>query len=504
MGTKRDGRPWFNELGQFCLLKRAATLFIVLQASIALSIAQDAPDPLADQAKALLQQAGTLSQTGTLTVVDSKGLRIDGTNLIGAGVERPDSLVDRAAELYADDADQKGDLLLMRKAVGAWKRIPDYLSPVGFLKRTADKYRKTNTELATYCDVELARCYIGQGDSVSGLNILAGYLSASPDSEQVGKAQIVYARELLWQGRFDEAAKIAQAVKAKLHNESMTYDSDDAYAISLGVLAAIPSTSQTAVLTADEKAKQQQQQAEANPRLYYELGNASLAAGDHNMTIVYWQEYRKRLPNDEQSRLLANKIAEQYVAIGDTQKALDAYKDSWTSYPNFKEGWQARIAASMLQEKAGQLTDALDALADGFDQTTSAEGKASVLARQADLYIKNHQPDEAVEKYIILLSQFGDQNAARNAYKGLTKEAALVADWHKATNEIRDWLIGKDTGSTPAQYGSTSLNLVGRSELRRLALSFFIQQNDATGAGNWLQSIGYVSDPIVSVTPGTA
>jgi len=69
---------------------------------------------------------------------------------------------------------------------------------------------------------------------------MAAYVSASPDSEQVGKAQIVCARELLWQGHFDEVAKIAQAVKAKLHNESMTYDSDDAYTISLAVLAAIP------------------------------------------------------------------------------------------------------------------------------------------------------------------------------------------------------------------------------------------------------------------------
>jgi tetratricopeptide (TPR) repeat protein len=438
-------------------------------------------------------QNSSTNQAGTLTVINDKGLQINGSDLIGVGVERPDSVTGRSAEQLADKGDSNGELASIKDAVTTWKRIADPYSPVGYLRRTADKYRTKNPDLAAYCDGEIARCYIEQGDSVSGMKILASYTAMPLNSEVVARVQAMYARELLSYGRFDEAAKIAKAVKAKFYNDSMTYDLDDACAIAVSVLMVLPTSGHETA--SNDKASEQTQKADANPRFYYELGQSALYAGNRTQAIAYWQEFRKRLPNDAQARIVANQIAEQYVLLNNIPKALDAYKDAWTSYPDFPEGWKARIAASKLQEKNNQLKEAQAQLAEGFDKTSTAEGKASILARQAEVYISGHQADEAVECYLTLLNRYGDQNAARDAYKNLTKQTTQVKDWRRVTNEIKNWLIGTST-DVPGKYGNTTLNLVGRSQLRRLALAFFVLQNDPSGAGTWLQSVGFASDAL--------
>ncbi len=453
-------------------------------------IAQD----FTSQAESLVKQAEALGRRGEVIVIGEKGLTIDGTSLSGAEVQRPDMLYSRAAELYADSAMQSSDVGVWQKAFKIWYSIGDFSTPVAYMRLLSSRSSPSD-DIHAFADVELAKCYLRQGDATSAIRILTRYTTLDPKNEYIGQAKALYARFLLGQGKFDEARQLAEEVKTKLLHSQMVHDSrEDSEDIAVSVLASLPTANKQGQVSGSAKEGELLADVQANPRRYYALGDTALAAGNKAKAIEYWLEYSKRYPQEETARLVVNRIAKLYAELGNTAGALDTYKQSWISYPDFREGWQARLEASKLMEKAGTWQEALKILDEGQTKTQTAEGQAWMIARQAEIYAKNKNPDLAVEKYILLLSKYGDQDAARNAYKQLSGLAGQTKDWKKITNLIRDWLSSGANKS--GSLGNVNLTMGARSELRRLGLNFYVEQGETQSGLSWLKSIGFSSEQI--------
>lgn len=472
---------------QIQLLSFSIILFFLPPAIL---IAQD----YSSQAESLVKQAEALGKRSEVVVIGEKGLTIEGTSLSGAEVQRPDMLLSRAAELYADSAMQNPNMTLWQKAFKIWYSIGDFSTPVAYMRVLSSK-SSPSEEIHAFADVELAKCYLRQGDATSAIRILTRYTALEPKNEYIGQAKALYARFLVGQGKYDEARQLAEEVKTKLSHSQMVFDArEDSNDIAISVLATLPASSKQGQVSGSAKESELLADVQANPRRYYALGETALSAGNKTKAIEYWQEYSKRYPQEETARFVVNRIAKLYAEIGNTASALETYKQSWIAYPDFREGWQARLEASKLMEKAGTWQEALKILDEGQAKTQTAEGQAWMIARQAEIYAKNKNPDLAVEKYILLLSKYGDQDAARNAYKQLSGLAGQTKDWKKITNLIRDWLSSGANKS--GSLGNVNLTMGARSELRRLGLNFYVEQNELQSGLSWLKSIGFSSEQI--------
>ena len=122
----------------------------------------------------------------------------------------------------------------------------------------------------------------------------------------------------------------------------------------------------------------------------------------------------------------------------------------------------------------------------------TAQGKAWILATQAQLLDQSQMLDESAEKYIGLLVKYGDQDAAKDAMPNLRKIIPQVKKWKYFTQAIQNWLGGRY--GQAGQVGNAKLNLSDASKLRRLALSFYIENNDTSGGIAWLKALGMHTD----------
>lgn len=453
----------------------------------------DPLDPKMDkeqEAQRLLRRAERLGSTATVTAVGQSGVLINGVSLTGIGIIRPHAFRARAAELLMEAGIAKSNLKTTQEALAIWRQLGDWNSPIGYLRRVA----ATNKgEFGLYCKVTLAEYYLRQGDQAAAFGILKPYASLPTTSEMVGRAQAVYAEQLLLQGRHEEAATLAIQVRDNCPIREIEWDSGNANALATSVLGRLPTVDKTVTVATTTAETQLLANVEANPRAYFSLGQTAYAAKNLHKAIEYWGQYRRRFPSENEARIASLRIARAYMELGDNAKALEAFAATWTLYPEFREAWQARLDASELHQKAGNFKDAQGILQEGESKGRTPEGISQMVAAQARLFVKLGQADGAAQKYILLLSKYGDQDAAKNAWVELKKNSDQIRNWRTFTQLVQDWLLGKD-GRVPGSYGGASMSVAARSELRRLALSFYVQNNQGSAAVNWLKAIGFKSD----------
>lgn len=442
------------------------------------------------EAERLLKRADRLGGTTTVTAVGQSGVLINGVSLTGVGVVRPNAFRARAAELLMEAAIEKTNLKPLLQALAIWNQLDDWQTPVGYLRRAATTGRG---EFALQCKVALAKLYLKQGDQASALGLLQPYAKEPTSSEMVGRAQAAYAEQLLLQGKFEEAEQLATQVRDNCPIREIEWESENANALASGVLGRLPTIDRGGTVATSSAETQLLANVEANPRAYLSLGHTAYAAKNLPKAIEYWGQYRKRFPNENEARQTSLRIAQAYVELGDTAKAMEAFTITWTLYPEFREAWQARLGAAAIHQKAGDFKAMQTLLEEGESQGRTPEAISQMVSALARLFIKTGQTDLASQKYILLLSKYGDQDAAKNAWVELKKSSGQIKNWRAFTQLVQDWLMGKG-GRAPGSYGGASMTVAARSELRRLALSFYIQNNQSSAATNWLKTIGYKSD----------
>jgi tetratricopeptide (TPR) repeat protein len=452
----------------------------------------EAADEAVPAADALVKYAESLGKTGEAVTLGPDGLTIQGSTLKGSSVVRPSVALSRAAELYAEAAGETNNTKILKKALDIWKVLNDPRSPVGFLRQYSQTKKSQNPAFATYCTVMLANCYCDQGDKASAETLLAPYLSESSSVESPAFAKATYAGYLLGDGEIDKAREIAQDVAEKVPRPDFSYVVSDAYTVSLNVLAAVPYLSKAGSVTATSNEAKILKDIEGNPRRYWQLAQIVYAAGDKQKAISYWDEYRKRFPTEEIARYAAMSSAKAYEELKKPDKAIEYYSGISIQYPDYPEGWQASLRAATLLNQSKRFKEALDLLEKAGANSKSAQGKASILAAQAQLLAQNQMLDESAEKYMGLLIKYGDQDAAKDAINSLRKIIPQVKKWKYFTQAIQNWLSGKY--GRAGQVGGSQLNLSDASQMRRLALSFYVENNDVNGGIAWLKALGMKSE----------
>jgi len=451
--------------------------------------AEDEPVPEAD---ALVKYAESLGKTGDAVTVGPEGLTIQGNSLKGSAVIRPSLAMARAAEIYAEAAGVNNSNRLLSKALDIWKSLNDSRSPVGFLRNYSQMKKAENPVFSTYCSVRLAICYYDQGDKAAAKTLLAPYLNESSSIEATAFAKATYASYLLADGDIDTAQGIAQEVIDKVPRSDFSYQVNDAYNAALSVLASVPYLSKAGSVTTTSNEAKLLKDIEGNPRRYWQLASIVNAAGDKQKAIYYWDEYRKRFPTEDASRVAAMNSAKAYEDLKQPDKAIECYKGVSVQYPDYREGWQAGLKAATLLNQAKRTKDALDFLDQAWRTMRTAQGKAWILATQAQILVQNQMLDEAAEKYIGLLVKYGDQDAAKDSMTNLQKIIPQVKKWKYFTQAIQNWLGGR-YGQT-GQVGNAKINLSDASQLRRLALAFYVENNDVSGGTAWLKALGMQTD----------
>jgi outer membrane protein assembly factor BamD (BamD/ComL family) len=442
------------------------------------------------EAERLLKRAERLGNTASITAVGEAGVWVNGVSLTGVGVIRPEAFRARAAELMMEAAIDKSNVKSMQQALAIWAQLDDWQTPIGYLRRVAVSMRG---EFALYCKVTLARYYLRQGDQASALGIVKPYASQPTSSEMVGRAQAIYAEQLLLWGKFDEAAALATQVRDNCPIREIEWDAGNANAAATGILARLPTMEKSRMGPVTTAESQLLVNIEANPRAYFSLGQNAYASKNLPKAIEYWGQYRKRFPNENEARQASLRIANAYAEMGNTDEALKAFSVTWILYPEFREAWQARLGAAEIHQKAGNYKAMQDLLEEGESKGRTPEAISQMVGALARMFIKTGQTDLAAQKYILLLSKYGDQDAAKDAWVELKKNSGQIKNWRAFTQLVQDWLLGKD-GRAPGSYGGAAMTVAARSELRRLALSFYIQNGQDSAAVNWLKAIGYKSD----------
>lgn len=441
----------------------------------------------------LVRYASVLGRSRELVVVKERGLYIQGTTLSGSGVQRPEVYLRRAAELLAEEALATHNARLMERSPGLFiSRLRDPNSPIGFLRRGALENRETAAEFSIYCEVELANCYRLQGDYVSAYSILEKYRDRKPENEMLGRALATYAQALLEHGYHEEALRIARDVRDNCPIAGLQYGRS-AQDIAIGVIAMMPTIDKDGRAPASRRELQLLANIESNPRRYLLLGDDAFRFQNFTSAIEYWQQFQEHFPTDEASPPLSIKIAQAWQALEDPERAIKAYEKTWQLYPDHKEAWQARLGIAEVHVGRGELQEALAVLAEGEKWIRSREGRAHLVAARANHLFDANQADEAAQCFIQLLSEYGDQDAAAGVWQKLStpRNVRSIRDWRRFTKAIEDWLA---KGSGQASLGGVELSVTAVSDLRRLALTVFIQNDRFSQGVNWLRRVGHASD----------
>lgn len=469
-------------------MKRELLFFACFMLAVT-AFSQTAPEVAPE---ALEEEAKTLGTRSDLTVIGKKGLVIRGTNLEGDGVRRPSMLLARAAELYAERALASGDFGCFDgrdKALSIWEELQDWRTPVGYLRQFKKLHGKANPALAAACDFHIAQCYERQGDTESASAIYRSYATVPADNEHVGRCKALYALSLVKERSFKEAAEIAQEVKTKCPFRDIYREKLDAYGLALQVLGQIPpeihpEAAQAA--GADEAAILAG--AKENPRKYLQLGQLAEQRDEKTKAAEYYQAFRKNFPTDATSIDLGLKLARMLVETKQVPKALETYQSVWVGNPNLPQAATARVEAAQLSVQSGRTDDAVKLIQEGIAASNVAEVKATLTAALAELYLTNRKPEEAAALYIQLMSQYGEQNAAKGAIDKLRTIAPRLKNWPNVVQQIFTWITGAKSGRPP--YGIHELTPQAVSDLRRLALTLYVENNDFRGGLSWLQQCG--------------
>ncbi|MDD2711274.1 MAG: tetratricopeptide repeat protein [Verrucomicrobiae bacterium] len=441
--------------------------------------------------EALEEEAKTLGSRADLTVVGARGLTVRGTNLEGDGVRRPRMLLARAAELYAERAIQTGDYNFFSqrdKALAIWDDLQDCRTPVGYLRMFKQQHGRTKPSLAAACDYEIARCYEEQGDLESVRTICKAYATVSCDDEYTGRCKALYAMDLLQERNYKDAAAIAEEVRAKCPPRDVYREKMDAAAMAVRVLSLIPAEARGKTVRSDQSDEAELLAGvKENPRKYLRLGQLAERRGDKTKAAEYYAEFRRNFPTDETSFNLGLKLARMCVEIKQASKALETYQSVWVSNPNLPQSATARIEAAALIMQTGKPEGAVKLLREGITQATAAGAKATLMAALAEQHLTARRMDDAAAIYIQLMSSYGEQNAAKGAIDKLKAVAPKVKNWQGMTQQIQTWATG---GKNRPGYGIHELTPQAVSDLRRLALMFYIQNGEYRGALSWLQQCG--------------
>ena len=443
-------------------------------------------------ADALVNYAESLGRTGEAVQFGPGGLVLHGASLKGATLVRPSIALARAAEIYAEAAGPNNSKDILNKALVIWKTLNDSHTPVAYLRHYSQEKKTQNPGFAIYCEVKLAGCYTAQGDQGTAETLLSPYATQDASNDMIALAKAVYASYLLNNGDVDGARDLAQDVIEKVPHADFEYKISDGYDVALSVLAAVPSASKAGSGTGSASEAKILKDIEGNPRRYLLLGDTAYGAGDKQKAILYWGEYRKRFPTDESARYCSMKTAKAYEEIKELDKAIQCYREIIVQYPDFNEGWQACIKATQLLIQTNKSKDAFDVLESAAGRIKSAQGQAWIQSAQAQLMVQNRMMDQAADKYIGLLIKYGDQDAAKDAVVNLRKIAPQIKNWKYFTLAIQNWLGGKS--GRVGQVGNSKLNLSDASQLRRLALGFYVENNDSNGGIIWLKALGMQSE----------
>jgi tetratricopeptide (TPR) repeat protein len=458
-----------------------------------------AQDPEVPEADALLQYAESLGTADEAVAIGAEGLTITGNRLQGGVVIRPAIAMGRAAKLYMEAAAELDNMSLLRKAQRLWRKLDDYRTPVGLYQHYVQTKKVDNPAFADYCAVHLAHCYANQGDYTTAMALLEPYLQSQSDAPEVAMAQAYYASYALAIGDMDTARDVANNVVERWPPVGFGGLLGSAYSMATTVLASLPYLTKVGQTASAGQEAKLLKDAEGNPRLYMKLAHAAKEVGDWQQAITYWEQYRKHLPKENGARSAALFVGDAYVQLKQVDKAIDAYKTTILQYPEYREGWIACLRAVELLTKAKRDKEALALLEQAEKSIQMPQGKAWVLAKHAQLLFQKQMPDEAAEKYIQLLANYGDQDAVKVMLKDSMRELQMMIP------KVKRWKVFAQTVQTELGKRHKKQGVAGKAEainipladasnLRRLVLNFYIENDNLPGGLSWLKALGMNSD----------
>lgn len=456
------------------------------------------PDP-----QALYDEAQSLGTRADLVSFGKGNLIIHGTNLEGDGVRRPSMLLARAAEIWAERAiasgkfdpntkfEIHGKFDDMTHALLIWRDLRDWNTPIGYLRLLRKQAGTGNVSLAAACDYEIGQCYEQQGDVPSAEEIYRAYASVPCENDNIGRCKAAYALALIKDGQYKEALEQAKAVLDKCRpQEIVTIRDKDAHGLALQALNSIPAEAQGLSATAvkDTEENTLLAQAKENPRRYFRLGQMAEQRKDLPKAIEYYALYRRSFPTDETALNLGVRIGGLLEQQKNPAKAMECYEQVWKPNPNAPQAAAARVAAAKILVQGGKLPDAVKLIKEGIEKATAASVRAELISNLAEIYLNHKMVDEAVEQFIELMNKYGEQNAAQGAIARLKKAAPLVKNWRPVTQQIYTWLVAGMSGKP--MLGTGELRPQAASDLRRLALTFFVQNREFREGTAWLTQCG--------------
>lgn len=452
--------------------------------------------PTEKDADDLVAYAARLAIRGDAVQIGSDGLTISGSNLSGNAVRRPSDALARAAEIYAELASQSKDRRLFTKALYLWNRKilkPEFAIP--YLRLYSRGAIDSRDSFAIYCHIQLAELYLKWGDTQSADEIYSQYLDFSPSEVLEVYAVASTAQRMLQLKRIPEATELAQrAITACDPGLFSPEPGGDGFSLAVAVLNKIPGAKMPEVAkTADGSTTSKGVGILAkNPRNLLREGELAYRLADYPAAIANWQEYQRTFPNEEESRVVALRIARVYERINQTDKALEAYDLVQASYPEFAEGWMAVTGKAQLLDSSGKPTEAVSYLQASLAKARTAEAASQITLLLADLSLKRSQIDDAVSYYLTLMTKYADQNASRKALPNLLKTAPSARDWKKLAMGIKDWLASTWALGSRSEYKNLSIS--DASRIRRLVLSFYVRNNDVRAGSRWLAELRRISD----------
>jgi len=479
-------------------MSKGMVCFLFVAGAILLVGAEETQDP-----EALFNEAKALGIRNDMVTFGKGNLTIRGTSLEGDGVKRPSMLLARAAELWAEralisgtfDPNTKfnihGKYDDMTRALLIWSELKDWNTPVAYLRQFRKQHAQGNATLAAACDYEIAQCYEKQGDHASAIELYKAYALVPCEDDNIGRCKAAYALYLIKEGQFKEAYDMAKEVLSKCRPQDISISQDkDAHGLALQAVHSVP----VEFRAEGEKIQNAEEanllaQAKENPRRYLRLGQLSEQRKELSRAIEYYSQFRRNFPTDETALNLGVKIGGIYEQQKQTVKSLETYESVWKSHPNSPQAVAARVAAAKIHVQSNKAIEGIKLMQEGIEKSTAASVKADFIANLAEIQLANRQVDEASQLYIELMSKYGEQNAAKGAIEKLKKIAPSIKNWREITRKILAWLQPRGN-IRPAAYGIYELKPQAASDLRRLALTFYVQNNDVRGGLSWLQQCG--------------
>jgi len=467
-------------------LKRLLCLFLALWPLVARLPAQDR----LHEADALVAYAESLGNKGTAVLINKDGLTIDGHTLTSGKIVRPAVALSRAAELYAELSNQTRSITQLKKAVEIWESLDDIQTPIPYMRLFSRSDKKENDPFLIFCHVILAETYLKQGDQASAEKVLIPYVEETSSSMMVGLARATYASMRLAEGDFESAEKIAEEVATTVPRDDFFRDKRNGYQIALAVLSQIPGRLKEGLsITSDEATLLHT--AKGNPSRYFQLANAMYKAGDKRKAISYWDEYRKHFASDPRAREAALKAADTYEELKEMDAAIEAFRATSIQYSNQREGAKAAVKAAQLMDGKGETSKALEFLEESARRISTAYGQAMLLSIQGELLIKSGKIDDAVDRYMLVIVKYGDQDPAKEAISELRRQAPKINNWRRFTQAVQMWLTGRY--GDPGKVGNAALNVSEASQIRRLALGFYAEDENVASGISWLKTLGMKS-----------